>query len=48
MCVKAVNLSLFVTMIIKEIMEKSHLQYKDFIVPLTVEYGIGNTWGESH
>ena len=36
------------TIIIKEIMEKSHLQYKDFIVPLTVEYGIGNTWGESH
>ncbi len=36
------------SIIIKEIMEKSHLQYKDFIVPLTVEYGIGNTWGESH
>ena len=36
------------TIIIKEIMENSHLQYKNFIVPLTVEYGIGNTWGESH
>tara|TARA_B100000029_G_scaffold76091_1_gene67833 strand:+ start:1233 stop:3974 length:2742 start_codon:yes stop_codon:yes gene_type:complete len=33
---------------IKQVMENSHLQYKDFIVPLTVEYGIGNTWGESH
>ena len=33
---------------IKTIMESTHLQYKDFIVPLTVDYGIGNTWGESH
>ena len=29
-------------------MENSHLQYKDFTVPLTVEFGIGDTWGESH
>ena len=36
------------SIIIKEIMENSHLQYKDFTVPLTVDYGIGNTWGESH
>ena len=34
--------------VIKDIMEKTHLQYKDFTVPLTVDYGIGNTWGESH
>jgi DNA polymerase-1 len=34
--------------IIKAIMEKNHLQYKDFSVPLTVDYGVGNTWGESH
>ena len=33
---------------IKNIMENTHLQYKDFVVPLTVDYGIGNTWGESH
>ena len=36
------------SIIIKQIMENSHLQYKDFIVPLTVDYSIGNTWGESH
>ena len=29
-------------------METAHLRYKDFIVPLTVAYGIGDTWGESH
>ena len=34
--------------IIKKIMETNHLQYKDFIVPLTIEYGVGNNWGESH
>ncbi|MDC0057249.1 DNA polymerase I [Alphaproteobacteria bacterium] len=33
---------------IKRIMEKTHLKYKDFIVPLTVDHGIGNDWGESH
>ena len=33
---------------IKKIMENNHLKYKDFIVPLTVDYGVGNTWGESH
>ncbi|MBI05025.1 MAG: DNA polymerase I [Pelagibacteraceae bacterium] len=36
------------SIIIKQIMEKSHLQYKDFTVPLTVDFGVGNTWGESH
>ncbi len=34
--------------IIKDIMEKNHLKYLDFRVPLTVDYGIGNNWGESH
>ena len=34
--------------LITKIMENNHLQYKDFIVPLTVDYGVGNTWGESH
>jgi len=36
------------SIIIKKIMENAHLQYKNFTVPLTVDYGIGNTWGESH
>ena len=34
--------------IIKNIMERNHLQYKDFTVPLIVDYGVGDTWGESH
>ena len=34
--------------IIKKIMETNHLQYIDFKVPLTVDYGVGNNWGESH
>jgi len=34
--------------VIKDIMEKNHLQYKDFTVPLIVDYGVGDTWGESH
>ena len=34
--------------IIKTIMEENHLKYKDFKVPLTVDYGVGNTWGQSH
>ena len=33
---------------IKKIMETNHLQYIDFKVPLTVDYGIGDNWGESH
>ncbi len=36
------------SILIKQIMENTHLQYKDFTVPLTVDYGIGDTWGESH
>ena len=34
--------------LIKIIMEENHLYYKTFKVPLIVDYGIGNTWGESH
>ena len=34
--------------IIKDIMENNHLKYKDFTVPLIVDYGSGETWGESH
>ena len=33
---------------IKKIMETTHIQYKDFIVPLIVDYGVGNNWGELH
>ena len=33
---------------IKDIMENNHQNYKNFIVPLTVDYGVGDTWGESH
>ncbi len=34
--------------LIKEIMETNHLSYKDFKVPLLVDYGFGSNWGESH
>ena len=34
--------------IIKKVMESNHIQYKNFSVPLTVDYGFGDTWGESH
>ena len=33
---------------VKTIMETIHLKYKDFAVPLTVEYGFGNNWGQAH
>ena len=33
---------------VKEIMETSHLRFKNFSVPLTVDYGIGKNWGEAH
>ena len=33
---------------IKKIMETTHLRYKDFNVPLTVDYGVGSDWGQSH
>ena len=33
---------------IKSTMENVHAIYKDFRVPIVVEYGVGNNWGESH
>ena len=34
--------------LIKNIMENTHLNHKDFAVPLIVDFGIGDDWGESH
>ena len=33
---------------VKTIMESVHLKYKDFSVPLTVDYGAGENWGQAH
>ncbi len=33
---------------VKMIMESVHLKYKDFSVPLTVDYGVGDHWGQAH
>ncbi len=33
---------------VKMIMETVHLKYKDFSVPLTVDFGAGDHWGEAH
>ena len=33
---------------IKFVMENIHLQFKDFQVPLLVDYGFGNNWGDAH
>ena len=33
---------------IKSIMENTHMIYKEFQVPLIVDYSIGDNWGESH
>ena len=33
---------------VKNIMESVHLKYKKFSVPLIVDYGFGNNWGEAH
>jgi len=33
---------------IKNVMENIHLRYKDFKVPLLVEYGSGKNWGDAH
>ena len=33
---------------IKFVMENVHLQFKDFQVPLLVDYGFGNNWGDAH
>ncbi len=33
---------------VKVIMETVHLKYKNFSVPLTVDYGFGDNWGKAH
>ncbi len=33
---------------VKNIMESVHLKYKNFSVPLIVDYGSGDNWGEAH
>ena len=33
---------------IKFVMENTHSQYKKFQVPLLVDYGFGNNWGDAH
>ncbi len=33
---------------VKTIMESVHLKYKDFSVPLTVDFGTGDHWGQAH
>ncbi len=33
---------------VKTIMESVHLRYKDFSVPLTVDFGAGDHWGQAH
>ena len=33
---------------VKEIMETTHLKFKNFSVPLTVDYGVGKNWGQAH
>ena len=33
---------------IKNVMENIHLEFKDFEVPLLVDYGFGNNWGDAH
>ena len=34
--------------IIKSVMENVHLNFKNFEVPLLVDYGFGNNWGDAH
>ena len=33
---------------IKDVMENIHLSFKDFEVPLLVDYGFGDNWGDAH
>ncbi len=33
---------------VKTIMESVHLKYKDFSVPLIVDFGAGDNWGQAH
>ena len=34
--------------IIKQVMENNHLKFKDFNVPLIVDYGFGSNWSDAH
>ena len=34
--------------IINSVMENVHLNFKNFEVPLLVDYGFGNNWGDAH
>jgi len=34
--------------IIKSVMENAHLNFKNFEVPLLVDYGFGDNWGDAH
>ena len=33
---------------IKSVMENIHLNFKNFEVPLLVDYGFGDNWGDAH
>ena len=33
---------------IKGVMENVHLNFKNFEVPLLVDYGFGDNWGDAH
>ncbi len=33
---------------IKSVMENIHLDFKNFEVPLLVDYGFGDNWGDAH
>jgi DNA polymerase-1 len=33
---------------IKNVMENIHLNFKNFEVPLLVDYGFGDNWGDAH
>ena len=45
--VKEINQDILINQV-KEIMETTHLKFKNFSVPLTVDYGVGKNWGEAH
>ena len=45
--VKEINQDILINQV-KEIMETTHLKFKNFSVPLTVDYGVGKNWGEVH
>ena len=45
--IDAVNIELSIDKI-KHVMENIHLNFKDFEVPLLVDYGFGDNWGDAH